>query len=174
MEMDAAKKRIEELSEEINLHNYNYYVLDSSVISDFEFDELLKQLAELENNYPEFLYLSSPSQKVGGQVTKDFKSVKHKFSMLSLSNSYSLDEIYDFDERVRKGLELGNDSLFTKEIEYVCELKFDGLSISLIYVDGIFSQAITRGDGLQGYCRGGQQFQLSAGNHRWAVHPDGV
>lgn len=70
--------------------------------------------------------------------------------MLSLSNSYSLDEIYEFDERVRKGLELGNDSLFTKEIEYVCELKFDGLSISLIYVDGIFSQAITRGDGLQG------------------------
>ncbi|MBC7863248.1 MAG: NAD-dependent DNA ligase LigA [Bacteroidia bacterium] len=150
--MDAlsAQKKIEELSKTIEQHNYNYYVLDTPTISDFEFDKLLEELMQLEKDFPEFLSPESPSQRVGGQVTKEFKSVKHKYPMLSLSNSYSREEMNDFDGRVKKGLEMTADSLFPEEIDYVCELKFDGLSISVIYKDGKFSQAITRGDGVQG------------------------
>ena len=144
------KHKIHELSKEIEKHNYNYYVLDKPTISDYEFDKLLEELINLEITFPEFLFPNSPSQRVGGQVTKEFKSVKHQYAMLSLSNSYSTDEMNDFDKRVTDGLGITSTSLFKEEIEYVCELKFDGLSISLIYEDGELIQAITRGDGVQG------------------------
>ena len=144
------KHKIQELSKEIEKHNYNYYALDKPTISDYEFDKLLEELIHLETTFPEFLFPHSPSQRVGGQVTKEFKSVKHQYAMLSLSNSYSTDEMNDFDKRVTDGLGITSTSLFKEEIEYVCELKFDGLSISLIYEDGELTQAITRGDGVQG------------------------
>jgi DNA ligase (NAD+) len=145
-----AKHKIHELSKEIEIHNYNYYALDSPTISDYEFDKLLEELINLETTFPEFLFPNSPSQRVGGQISKEFKSVKHQYAMLSLSNSYSTDEMNDFDKRVTDGLGITSTSLFKEEIEYVCELKFDGLSISLIYEDGQLTQAITRGDGVQG------------------------
>ena len=145
-----AKHKIQELSKEIEKHNYNYYVLDKPTISDYKFDELLEELINLETKFPEFLSPNSPSQRVGGQITKEFKSVKHQYAMLSLSNSYSIDEMNDFDKRVTDGLGITSTSIFNEEIEYVCELKFDGLSISLIYEDGELIQAITRGDGVQG------------------------
>ena len=150
MNKEEIKKQIIELSEEIERHNYNYYVLDHPTISDFEFDQLLERLIQLEKEYPEFVFPESPSQRVGGQITKTFKSVRHKYPMLSLSNSYSLEEMKEFDERVKKGLDLKPEGLFEREIEYVCELKFDGLSISVKYENGILQQGITRGDGVQG------------------------
>jgi len=145
----GAKARIEELSRQLEQHNYNYYVLDKPTISDFEFDKLLEELIALEKQHPEFLSPESPSQRVGGQITKEFKTVKHKYPMLSLSNSYNKEDMEDFDRRVREGLGLEND-LFGSEVEYVCELKFDGLSIGLTYADGKLTQAVTRGDGVQG------------------------
>ncbi len=150
--MDKGKpnSRIEELSKEIEQHNYNYYALDKPAISDYEFDKLLEELVELEKQFPEFLRSDSPSQRVGGTITKEFKSVKHKYPMLSLSNSYSKEDMEDFDRRVCEGLGMKGNDLFAQEIEYVCELKFDGLSIGLTYVDGKLQQAVTRGDGVQG------------------------
>ena len=145
-----AQQKIEHLSAEIEQHNYNYYVLDKPTISDFEFDKLLEELIQLENQFPEFLSPNSPSQRVGGQITKSFASVKHQYSMLSLSNSYNQEDLIDFDRKVREGLGIISNGLFNEPIEYVCELKFDGLSISLIYENGILKQAITRGDGVQG------------------------
>ncbi|MES2837629.1 MAG: NAD-dependent DNA ligase LigA [Bacteroidota bacterium] len=145
-----AQKKIEELSLEIEKHNYNYYVLSNPTISDYAFDMLLEELIKLEKEFPQFLSSNSPSQRVGGAITKNFKTVKHKYPMLSLSNSYSEQDIIDFDERVRKGLELENTNLFGADVSYVCELKFDGLSISLHYEDGMITQALTRGDGVQG------------------------
>lgn len=150
MDKSTAKARIEELSKELEQHNYNYYVLDNPTISDFEFDKLLEQLIALEKQYPEFLNSESPSQRVGGQITKEFKSVKHKYPMLSLSNSYSKEDMEDFDRRVCEGLGMKGNDLFAQEIEYVCELKFDGLSIGLTYIDGKLQTAVTRGDGVQG------------------------
>jgi DNA ligase (NAD+) len=150
MSPSETKHKIQEFSKEIEKHNYNYYVLDKPTISDFEFDKLLEELIDLETKFPEFLSPNSPSQRVGGQITKEFKSVKHKYAMLSLSNSYSIEDVQDFDRRVCEGLGMKLTNLFDEEIEYVCELKFDGLSISLIYEDGEFVQAITRGDGVQG------------------------
>ncbi len=146
-----AKKKIEELSTEIEKHNYNYYALDKPTISDYDFDMLLEELVKLEKEFPQFLSPDSPSQRVGGAITKEFKQVKHKYAMLSLSNSYSKDELSEFDERVKKGLGIGGD-LFGggAGVEYVCELKFDGLSISLTYEHGKLTQAVTRGDGVQG------------------------
>lgn len=144
-----AKKKIEELSTDIEKHNYNYYALDNPTISDYDFDMLLEDLVKLEKEFPQFLSPDSPSQRVGGAITKEFKQVKHKYAMLSLSNSYSKDELTEFDERVKKGLGLGAD-LFGGGVEYVCELKFDGLSISLTYEHGKLTQAVTRGDGVQG------------------------
>ncbi len=151
MDRSSAKKRIEELSKIIEQHNHNYYVLDLPTISDFEFDKLLEELIKLEKEFPEFLKDSSPSQRVGGTITKNFKSVKHRYPMLSLSNSYSAEDLFDFDRKVREGLGLKQDDLFgSPEVKYVCELKFDGLSIGLTYKDGELSQAVTRGDGVQG------------------------
>ncbi len=164
---NEAKDKIQQLSTELEQHNYNYYVLDNATISDYEFDKLLEQLIALETQFPEFLSPNSPSQRVGGQITKEFKSVKHQYAMLSLSNSYNQEDLLDFDRRVREGLGMTSGlrepqptsatDLFSiseisnqEEIDYVCELKFDGLSISLIYENGKLIQAITRGDGVQG------------------------
>jgi DNA ligase (NAD+) len=150
MKKEEAKKRIEDLSQTINEHNHNYYVLDKSVISDQAFDKLLEELIQLETEFPEYLSSESPSQKVGGAITKEFKTVKHVHPMLSLSNSYSKDDMLEFNRRVAEGLGIQNDIFSQGSIPYVCELKFDGLSISLTYDNGKLIQAITRGDGVQG------------------------
>lgn len=147
MTASEAQHKIQELSAELNRHNYNYYALDNPTISDFEFDKLLEELIALEKQFPEFLSPDSPSQRVGGQITKVFNTVKHQYPMLSLSNSYSVEDMIDFDRKVREGL---GHTTEEQQIEYVCELKFDGLSISLIYEEGKLLQAITRGDGVQG------------------------
>ncbi len=145
MTKEQTKKRIEELTKEINEHNYYYYVLSNPLISDFDFDKLLEELVKLENDFPEYRDVNSPSQRVGGEITKEFKQIRHKYPMLSLGNTYSFDDVREFDERVRKALPYMRD-----DFEYVCELKYDGLSIGLTYVNGILKHAVTRGDGEQG------------------------
>lgn len=151
MDKHTAEKRIQVLSADIENHNHNYYILDQPTISDYEFDKLLEELIALEKQFPEFLSLNSPSQRVGGTITKEFASVKHKYPMLSLSNSYSTEDMVDFDRRVREGLgHQANDLFSGGDVNYVCELKFDGLSIGLTYKDGELLQAVTRGDGVQG------------------------
>ncbi len=150
MSLPESKLYIENLRKQIEQHNYNYYVLDNPTVSDFEFDRMLEELISLEKKHPELYDPNSPTQRVGGQITKEFKSVKHKYAMLSLANSYSKDDLRDFDERVRKGLGITSVDLFGTGVEYVCELKFDGLSISLTYEHGKLTQAVTRGDGVQG------------------------
>jgi DNA ligase (NAD+) len=137
-----AKKQIETLSAELKQHSYNYYVLAMPAISDFEFDKKLEALTALEKEFPEFLDPDSPTQKVGGFITKEFKTVKHRWPMLSLGNTYNEQELLDFDQRIRKAI--------GDNFEYVCELKFDGLSMSLTYQDGKLARAVTRGDGTQG------------------------
>jgi len=139
---DSVKKRIEELSKQIEEHNYKYYVNAAPTISDYEFDMLLEELIKLEKVHPEYLKPDSPSQRVGGQITKEFKSVKHKYPMLSLGNTYSESDLADFDERVKKAL--------NTSYEYVCELKYDGVAVGLTYKDGMLVQAVTRGDGESG------------------------
>ncbi len=150
MDKQSAEARIKQLSVELEQHNHNYYVLDSPTISDFEFDKMLEELVALESQFPELLLPSSPSQRVGGGITKEFKTVKHKYPMLSLSNSYSTDDMLDFDRRVREGLGIASDLFSESSVNYVCELKFDGLSIGLTYKHGELLHAITRGDGVQG------------------------
>ena len=140
---EKAKFRIDQLVEELNLHNYNYYVVDKPVISDYEFDILLKELSDLENKYPQFLLPHSPTQRVGGEIIKSFVQVKHKYPMLSLANTYSEEELKDFDNRIRKLIP-------DTDFEYVCELKYDGVAIGLTYINGELYQAVTRGDGTQG------------------------
>ena len=137
-----ARERIKELTNQIQRHNYNYYVLSKPVISDFDFDLLLEELIRIENDFPELAEPDSPSKRVGGEVTKEFRQVIHKYPMLSLSNTYSGEEIKEFTERVRK--------LIGVDVEYVCELKFDGVAIGLTYHHGLLVQAVTRGDGVQG------------------------
>lgn len=137
------KELIEQLRKELTDHNYKYYVLAQPVISDFEFDQLLERLIELEKANPEFYDPDSPSQKVGGAVNKNFESYTHDFPMLSLGNTYSREELTDFDDRIFK-------LLGHKNYQYVCELKFDGLSISLHYDNGNLTRAVTRGDGVSG------------------------
>ncbi len=139
---EEAKIKIDELVELLQKHNYNYYVLSNPTISDYDFDILLKELEQLESQFPEFLRPDSPSLRVGGEPSKNFETVVHKYPMLSLSNTYSEEEITDFDTRVRK--------VTGDDVEYVCELKYDGLSIGLTYINGILEQAVTRGDGVQG------------------------
>ena len=134
---------IQKLREELNQHNYNYYVLDSPTISDFDFDLKLKQLQALENNYPEYFDEHSPTQRVGGSITKNFETVKHEYRMYSLDNSYSKEELLDWEKRVQK-------VLGEVPLEYTCELKYDGASISITYENGKLKRAITRGDGIQG------------------------
>ncbi len=138
---EEAVKRIAQLRAELAEHNYNYYVLAEPTISDFDFDMKLKELEKLENEYSDF-DPNSPTQRVGSDISKDFEQVRHKYQMLSLSNAYSEGEIIDFDTRVKKIIETGCD--------YVCELKFDGTSISLTYENGELVRAVTRGDGVRG------------------------
>lgn len=134
------KKRIDALSEELHQHNYNYYVLNSPTISDYEFDMKLKELQSLEDAYPEFRSPNSPTQRVGSDINQEFRQVAHRYPMLSLANTYNKEEVRDFYERVSTGLDGEN-------FEICAELKFDGLSISLTYIDGELTQAVTRGDG---------------------------
>ena len=142
MKAEEAKKRIAELIRQIHRHNYNYYVLSSPEISDYDFDMLLEELIKLEAEFPQFADPNSPSKRVGGDITKDFPTVKHRIPMLSLSNTYSEEEIQAFDQRVFKELEM--------HPEYVCELKYDGVAISISYEGGQFTRAVTRGDGTKG------------------------
>jgi DNA ligase (NAD+) len=137
------KALIYKLRDELNQHNYNYYVLDNPTISDFEFDQKLKQLQELEAKNPELFDENSPTHRVGGSITKNFNTVKHKNRMYSLDNSYSREDLLDWEARCQKLL--GNVNL-----EYTCELKYDGASISINYENGMLKQAVTRGDGFQG------------------------
>ena len=142
MTTDEARKRIAELSEIIDNHNYKYYVLAQPSISDYDFDMLMNELIALEKEFPELALPSSPTQRVGGDITKEFPLVKHRYPMLSLANSYNRDEIIDFIKRIEKTIE--------EPVEFVCELKFDGVSISLTYEKGVLMRAVTRGDGTQG------------------------
>ena len=138
----TSQERIIELREQLHKHNYNYYVLNSPTISDFEFDALLRELQHLEDENPEMYDANSPTQRVGSDITKEFRQVAHKYPMLSLGNTYSKSEVAEFYERVRRAL--------NEDFEICCELKFDGTSISLTYVDGKLTQAVTRGDGEKG------------------------
>jgi DNA ligase (NAD+) len=142
MDRAKAQSRIVTLTQQLHEHNYRYYVQDNPTISDYEFDQLLKELESLEKQFPDLAGEDSPTQRVGGQITKKFIAVKHKFPMLSLGNTYSKEELQDFDARIRKSI---ND-----DFDYVCELKFDGVAIGLTYRNGCLVQAVTRGDGVQG------------------------
>ncbi|NQY01279.1 MAG: NAD-dependent DNA ligase LigA, partial [Flavobacteriaceae bacterium] len=135
--------KINALRKELQQHNYQYYVLDQATISDFEFDMKLKELEKLEEEHPEFFDPNSPTQRVGGQITKNFQTVTHKNRMYSLDNSYSKDDLLDWEKRIQK-------ILGTDQISYTCELKYDGASINLSYEKGRFVKAVTRGDGFQG------------------------
>ena len=139
----SVKEKIENLRKELHQHNYNYYVLDNPTISDFEFDEKLRELQSLEAANPEFYDPNSPTVRVGGEVTKVFPTVSHEFRMYSLDNSYNFEDLEEWYNRTKKILE-------TDEIEFVTELKYDGASISILYEQGKFVQAVTRGDGFQG------------------------
>lgn len=136
------EEQIKKLRKELSEHNYNYYVLDNPTISDYEFDIKLKELQSLEAKYPEFYDANSPTQRVGGEITKNFETVPHEFRMYSLDNSYSKEDLNDWEARIKK--------LIDGNIEYTCELKYDGASISLTYEKGLLVRALTRGDGFQG------------------------
>ena len=137
-------KYIEELRDKIRVYDYSYYILAESKISDYEYDQLVKELQKLENENPQFITPDSPTQRVGSDLTKEFLPVEHKIPMLSLANSYSEQELIEFDKRIKNFLKSGDD------IEYVCELKIDGVSISVIYENGTLKKAATRGDGIIG------------------------
>lgn len=136
------QKKIEDLREELHQHNYNYYTLDEPTISDFEFDLKLKELQELEAKHPEFYDSNSPTLRVGGEITKNFPTVQHRFRMYSLDNSYDFNDLEDWEKRIEKTL--------NEQVEYVAELKYDGASISILYENGQLIEAVTRGDGFQG------------------------
>lgn len=142
MSLFDIKDQMEALVQELKQHNYNYYVLAMPSISDYDFDQKLKQLEALEKAHPEFLDPDSPTQKVGGEITKNFKTIVHKWPMMSLGNTYNEQDLIDFDERIKKAI--GDD------FQYVCELKFDGLSMSLTYENGKLLRGVTRGDGTKG------------------------
>ena len=142
MNVEVAANRVKELSDLLHHYNYLYYVKNESAVSDYEFDQLLKELEGLEQQFPDLADENSPTKRVGGDITKNFETVKHKYPMLSLSNTYSKEEIVEWEERIKKTIE--------SDIEYVCELKYDGVAIGIRYVNGIFHSAVTRGDGTQG------------------------
>lgn len=137
------QQRIAQLTEQLNQYNYQYYQNSISEVDDFTFDRLLRELNELEGQYPEFRQPDSPTQRVGGTVSKEFATVYHRFPMLSLGNTYSEEDLVEFDNRVRKGLDGAN-------YEYICELKFDGVALSMTYENGLLVQGATRGDGVRG------------------------
>ena len=136
------QERIDRLIRDINRHNYQYYMLDNPTISDYDFDQLLQELIDLEAAHPELRRPDSPTQRVGGEITKRFETVEHLYPMQSLGNTYSQGDLIEFDRRVRE--------LLAVPPEYVCELKYDGVAISLIYENGTLVRAVTRGDGTRG------------------------
>lgn len=136
------KEKIEQLTKELNQHNYNYYILDNPTITDFEFDEKLKELQDLEKQYPQWANPNSPTQRVGGGITKNFPTIQHQFRMYSLDNSYDFNDLEEWEKRISKTI--------NEPIEFVAELKYDGASISILYENGMLNKAITRGDGFQG------------------------
>jgi len=142
MKQSEVKARIDVLRVQIEEHNNRYYVLNQPVISDFDYDILLNELDTLEKKFPEFASDDSPTRRVGSDLTKEFKQVEHTYPMLSLGNTYNEDEIREFDNRVRKTI--------SQPIDYVCESKFDGASISITYKNGVLFRAVTRGDGNKG------------------------
>lgn len=142
-DINDARLRVEELTKLIDKYNHEYYMNDRSLVSDYEFDAMLRELIDLEKQYPELKKAASPTQRVGGEVNKTFRQVEHRFPMLSLGNTYSIEEIEDFESRTRK---LIGDQPF----DYTCELKYDGLAIGLTYRDGVLMQAVTRGNGTVG------------------------
>ncbi len=142
MDREKVRIRILKLKKELDEHNHNYYVLSDPNISDFEYDILLQELTDLEKKYPEFSDPNSPSQRVGNDINKAFVQVKHKTPMLSLGNTYSFDELKEFDKRIKKDID--------EPFEYVCELKYDGTAISITYDNGSLIRAVTRGDGTYG------------------------
>jgi len=131
-----------QLRKQLHAHNHAYYILDAPTISDYDFDMLLQQLQQLEQQYPQFEDSNSPTKRVGGGITKNFETVVHENRMYSLDNSYSLEDLLDWEKRIQK--------LIDAPVKYTCELKYDGASISLTYENGILKQAVTRGDGFQG------------------------
>lgn len=139
----TVESQIQSLRRELNQHNHNYYVLDTPTISDYDFDKKLTELQELEIENPQFFDKNSPTQRVGGSITKNFQTIKHEHRMYSLDNSYSKDDLLEWEKRIQK-------VLGTTNIEYTCELKYDGASISITYENGKLIQALTRGDGFQG------------------------
>ena len=143
IDIEPARKRIAELTQLVDQYNYEYYMNDRSLVSDFEFDALLRELTDLERQYPELASPNSPTKRVGGEVNKTFRQVSHRFPMLSLGNTYSIEEIVDFEARTRKLL---GDTVFS----YTCELKYDGVAIGLTYRHGQLVQAVTRGNGAVG------------------------
>ena len=142
MKHTEAKERIEKLRLELEEHNHRYYVLNQPVISDFEYDILLNELDALEKKFPEFITDNSPTHRVGSDIIVEFVQYEHKYPMLSLGNTYSEEELRDFDTRIRKAIQ--------EPFEYVCELKFDGVSVSITYKNGEIFRALTRGDGSKG------------------------
>lgn len=140
--MSNIQQHIQNLRNELREHNYNYYVLDNPTISDYDFDIKLKELQELEAKHPEFFDTNSPTQRVGGAITKNFETIVHEHRMYSLDNSYSKEDLQDWEARIKK--------LVDGDIKYTCELKYDGASISLTYENGLLVRAVTRGDGFQG------------------------
>jgi len=142
MNAEQAKIEIERLSDLLNRHNYLYYVESNPEISDYEFDMLLLKLQELEKEFPQFASENSPTKRVGGDITKKFETIVHRFPMLSLSNSYSEEEITDWENRIKKTID--------EDIEFVCELKYDGVAIGIQYKNGELVRAVTRGDGEKG------------------------
>ena len=142
MTKDEVRTKIEELSKELQHHNYLYYIKDAPEISDYDFDQKLKELQKLEEEFPEFKDANSPTQRVGGGITKEFPTVRHKYPMMSLANTYSKEELEDFLKRIAKSI--------SDPVEFVCELKYDGAAIGMIYKNGKLDKAITRGDGNQG------------------------
>jgi len=141
MKKSEAKKEIEKLREKINYHNYKYYIKNNPVISDYEYDHLLKKLEKLESEFPDLITTDSPSQRVGEKPVEGFETVKHKIPMLSLANTYTFDELRDFDERIKKNV---------GKVDYVLEPKIDGAGVALLYEKGFFVRGATRGDGIKG------------------------
>ena len=143
MKVKEAEQKINQLSKELHEHNHRYYLLDAPIISDQSFDELLNELQKLEDAFPELALENSPTKRVGGGITKNFKTVEHRYPMLSLGNSYSKEDLIDFEKRIKK-------ITVESEVEYTAELKYDGVAIGLLYEKGELVQAVTRGDGTHG------------------------
>ncbi|MCK5767029.1 MAG: NAD-dependent DNA ligase LigA, partial [Candidatus Atribacteria bacterium] len=142
-DLNKIGKKIEELREKIRVNNYRYYVLDDPLIADIEYDRLMNELIELEEKYPQYIDSYSPTQRVGMKPVSGFKEVAHMKPMLSLANAFSSDELLAFDKRIKKIIP-------EKDIDYVVELKIDGLAVSLVYNNGFFLRGATRGDGVTG------------------------